>query len=151
MTDVYIGIGSNLGNRRENIEKACARLEERYTIVRKSEIYETVPVGFQYQNLFLNCVVHVETDLGSMELLRFLQKIEDRLKRTRIIKNGPRIIDLDILFYGNRVIDTDELTVPHPQMHKRTFVLAPLNEIAPDFVHPMLKKTVRELLKEVRE
>ncbi len=151
MTDVYIGIGSNVGDRKKNIRRALELLEEESTIIKKSPIHETEPEGFAYQNLFLNCVVHVETNHDPMTLLEFLQDVEKRLKRVETMKNGPRTIDLDILFYGENIIDTDELTVPHPQLHTRTFVLIPLNEIAPDLVHPVLKKTVREILEDLKE
>ncbi|MEA1994291.1 MAG: 2-amino-4-hydroxy-6-hydroxymethyldihydropteridine diphosphokinase [Euryarchaeota archaeon] len=145
MAEVFIGIGSNLGNREEHIARALHFLGKRCDIIKKSSLYETAPVGYKDQRSFLNGVVKMETALRPEELLHFLQKIEKKLGRIKTIKNGPRTIDLDILFYNDIIIDTEELTVPHPKLHKRLFVLEPFNEIEPEFVHPVLKKTVGEL------
>jgi len=146
MVNVYIGIGSNLGDRLANIDKALSLLSSKCKIIKKSSIHETEPVGYKEQGKFLNGVVSVETELKADELMEFLLDIEKKLGRIREIKNGPRIIDLDILFYGDEVIDSDKLIVPHPKLHERLFVLEPLNEIAPEFIHPVLKKSVKELL-----
>jgi len=141
----YIGIGSNLGNRGKNMEEAITLLKEKCGILKSSSIYETEPVGFKDQYWFFNCVVKVDTNLKPIELLDFLQSIEKRLKRVKTIKNGPRTIDLDILFYGDEIINNGRLIVPHPRLHERLFVLIPLKEIAPDLMHPVLKKTILQL------
>lgn len=149
MVKAFIAFGSNRGNREENIDRALTLLKKRCTIIKKSSVHETTPVGYTDQRNFLNGVLMVETALSPEELLHFLQKIEKMLGRIRRIKNGPRTIDLDILFYNDVIIDTEDLTVPHPRIHKRLFVLEPLSEIAPGFVHPVLEKTIRELRNEL--
>ena len=111
-----------------------------------SNIYETSPVGYISQPNFYNLVVEIETVYSPERLFKELMKIEKKLKRLRIKKNGPRTIDLDVLFYNNRIIKSKELIIPHPRLHKRAFVLVPLNEIAPNFVHQILKKSVSQLL-----
>lgn len=151
MAIVYIGIGSNLGDREKNINGALNLLKENCKIIKGSSLYETEPVGIKGQDLFLNGVVEIETELSPKELLLFLQSIEKKLKRVRVIKNGPRTIDLDILFYGSKVINEPDLTVPHPRLHERLFVLMPLEEIAPGFIHPALKKSISCLVKDLRK
>jgi len=146
MTEVYIGLGSNLTNKEENIKKAINLLEQKCKILKLSSLYKTEPVGYKNQDWFLNCVVKVKTGLGPKKLLVFLQSIEKRLKRVKTIKNGPRVIDLDILFYGKKIINESRLVIPHPQLHKRLFVLRPLQNLCPDFIHPVLQKSVNELL-----
>ncbi|MCQ9207146.1 MAG: 2-amino-4-hydroxy-6-hydroxymethyldihydropteridine diphosphokinase [Omnitrophica bacterium] len=128
---VYIGIGSNLGDRKANIEKAMRLLGliKGLKFDRASSIYETEPVGGPPQNKFLNGALRVKTSLGPFRLLAELKKIEKRLGRKRGIKNGPRTIDLDILLYGNKKVNTKILKVPHPKMHKREFVLRGLREL----------------------
>lgn len=145
MTHSFIGIGSNLGNKEENIRKAVELIKKKCKILKKSSLYETEPIGFKKQDWFLNSVVEIETGLKPIELLEFLQSIEKNLKRAKTIKYGPRIIDLDILFYGNEILKEKNLVVPHPRLHERLFVLEPLKEIAPRFVHPVLKKKIDEL------
>ncbi|MFH1791508.1 MAG: 2-amino-4-hydroxy-6-hydroxymethyldihydropteridine diphosphokinase [Candidatus Omnitrophota bacterium] len=134
MAKVYIGIGSNLGQRNENIEFAIRELEKTGVIrVRKtSSIYETEPVGGPPQGRFLNGVMEIDTDLPPTMLLERLQDIESRMGRVRQEVDGPRIIDLDILLYDDQVFETPELTIPHPRMSRREFVLKGLREIAPD-------------------
>ncbi len=131
----YLGLGSNLGNRLSYLEKAIEMIKKLpLTQVKKiSSIYETEPVGFKPQDYFLNCVVEISTDLSPHELLKKLQEIERLLGRNREkeIRWGPRTIDIDILFYGDLKIDTQDLKIPHPQVFKREFVLKPLREIAP--------------------
>ena len=146
MVEVYIGIGSNLGNKEKNIEKAIELLKEKCKILEVSSIYKTEPVGYKAQDWFLNCAAKIDTDLKPEDLLKFFQFIEKTLGRIRTIKNGPRTIDLDIIFYGSRIIKTKKLTIPHPRMHKRMFVLEPLNELCPDFVHPELGKSIKYLV-----
>lgn len=151
MADVFIGIGSNIGDREENIRKAISLIKEKCKILKMSPLYETEPVGYRKQGWFLNCAVKVKTDLKPQKLLEFLQSIEKRLGRVRTIKNGPRTIDLDILFYGKKIINEDNLIVPHPRLHERLFVLEPLNDICPDFVHPILKKSIKGLYSVVKK
>lgn len=145
MIDVYIGLGSNLGQKEENIKKAIDLLKKECTIVKISSLYETEPVGYENQDWFLNAVVKLETRLEPIELLTFAQDIEKILGRKRIIKNGPRTIDIDILFYEDQVLHEETLILPHPRLHERGFVLVPLLEIEPDFLHPIFKKTIAEL------
>ena len=145
MTDVYIGIGSNLGNKEENIKKAIDLLKEKCKILKVSALYQTEPMYYKNQDWFLNCAIKMETGLKPQELLEFLQSIEKKLGRVMTIKNGPRVIDLDILFYGSEIIKSNNLAIPHPKLHERLFVLEPLKEICPNFVHPALKRSVSEL------
>lgn len=150
MHKVFIAIGSNIGDRRKNIETALKKIEESgLNIIKKSSIIETEPYGYKDQDKFLNGVVLVETDLNPFELLELLLNIEKEMGRERKIKWGPRNIDLDIIFYDDLVIDTENLKIPHPDAHNRTFVMGPISEIAPDFVHPVLKKKVKEIYKEL--
>ena len=151
MSTVYIGIGSNLGDREKHIEDATRRVRELPGVVevRGSSLYETEPVGGPPQGPFLNGALCVETALEPLDLLRGLQAIEAGLKRERVVKWGPRTIDLDILLFDDLVLQTPDLIIPHPLMHERDFVLRPLNEIAPDVVHPVLELTTAELLSEL--
>jgi 2-amino-4-hydroxy-6-hydroxymethyldihydropteridine diphosphokinase len=144
----YIGIGSNLGDSLENCRAAIRVMaaDTRNQIVRISPFYRTEPAGKIDQNWFINAVVAVKTSLSPRDLLRFLQNIEREMGRVRKERWGPRIIDLDILIYENQVIQNEELRVPHPRIHERRFVLAPLNDIAPELRHPLLEKTISQLL-----
>jgi 2-amino-4-hydroxy-6-hydroxymethyldihydropteridine diphosphokinase len=147
MSTAYISIGSNLGNRQNNCERALSLLGKRgITIVKRSSMIETEPWGFKDQPKFINLVVEIQTELEPGELLRSLKEIESELGRTEAVRWGPRSIDLDILFYDDAVINSPELVIPHPHIQGREFVLRPLYEIAPDKVHPVLKKSVGELL-----
>ena len=149
MTDVYLAIGSNMGDRQNNIARAMQFLNEHEEIevVAASALMESDPEDGAGQEKFLNGAVHVRTELAPLELLSQLKMIERRLGRQKGPANSPRPMDLDILFYDDVVIvEGKTLSVPHPRLEKRLFVLKPLSEIAPDFVHPRLKKTVRELL-----
>ena len=139
MAIVYIGVGSNLGDRLENIRTAFELLERSFIhIIKTSSIIETDPVGGPAQGKFLNCVIKTETILSPEELLRTLHEIEQKLGRTREEVNGPRTIDLDILLYDDLVRSAPELTIPHPRMLERSFVLEPLKEIEPDLVESLL-------------
>lgn len=147
--EVYLGIGSNMGDKEENIKKAIALLEadEKVRVCRVSQLIETEPVGYTAQDNFLNGVVKIETLRSPDELLALIGEIECALKRERLIHWGPRTIDLDILLYEDRIIETKDLTVPHIEMTNRRFVLEPLCEIAPYKKHPVFGKTVLELKK----
>jgi 2-amino-4-hydroxy-6-hydroxymethyldihydropteridine diphosphokinase len=146
MPIVYIGIGSNLGDRQNNCLKAIALLQAGgVKVLKRSSLHETEPWGIKEQPRFVNMAVEAETDMTPREFLSFLQKIEDRMGRTRTVKWGPRTIDLDILFYGDMIIREPDLEIPHPLMHTRDFVLKPLCEIAAQKVHPLFHNTVAEL------
>jgi 2-amino-4-hydroxy-6-hydroxymethyldihydropteridine diphosphokinase len=147
---VFIGLGSNMGNREELLKKALERIEKVLPIQAVSSLYETEPVGYEAQGWFFNMAIHGTTRLFPDVLLERLLDIETDLGRQRAMANGPRTIDLDILFYGGAVIANGQLTVPHPRLHERAFVLAPLAEIAPAFEHPVLHKNMAALLAEVR-
>ncbi|HQJ32235.1 MAG TPA: 2-amino-4-hydroxy-6-hydroxymethyldihydropteridine diphosphokinase [Anaerolineaceae bacterium] len=146
MIQVFLGIGTNLGDRERNLQEARAALSQRLEILKESSIYQTAPWGYLDQPAFLNQVIEAQTDLSSLNLLDFLKQTEKQLGRQANFRFGPRLIDLDILFYGNRIIQTPRLQVPHPRLTERAFVLKPLAEIAPEFVHPQNKQTVTQLL-----
>jgi 2-amino-4-hydroxy-6-hydroxymethyldihydropteridine diphosphokinase len=150
MPSVYIGIGSNLGNREENCKKAVKLLiENDIKVVKLSSKIETEPWGIKEQPKFINMAAKIETDIGPVELLRLFKKIESTMGRTPGMGWGPRVIDIDILLYNDLVIKTPELEIPHPHMQDRDFVLRPLAEIAPHKIHPVLKKSIKELLDEL--
>ncbi|MFH2144936.1 MAG: 2-amino-4-hydroxy-6-hydroxymethyldihydropteridine diphosphokinase [Candidatus Omnitrophota bacterium] len=149
----YIGIGSNLGRRKLNIQNALSLLTRKNTVklLKISSFYETKPVGGPKQPEFLNAAAVVRTELLPKQLLSLLKDIEKRLGRNfNSVRWGPRLIDLDILFYDKRVMRTKDLTVPHPQVTERLFVLRPLAQIAPRYKHPNFKKTVKKLLDELK-
>ena len=144
--EAYLGLGSNLGDREQNLERSVGLLERVAAPVAVSSVYETRPRGYVDQPDFLNLACRVETALSPEELLRAVQAIEVLIGREPTFRYGPRIIDVDILLYGDRILATDGLRVPHPRLHERAFALAPLAEIAPELVHPGLDLSVRELL-----
>ena len=146
--EVYLGLGSNLGDRMGNLKSAVEKLSKRVAVEKISSAYETEPLYNTEQPMFLNAVIKGVTELDPLELLSFVKGIENDLGRQPGRRNAPRIIDIDILFYGKRVIQTGELTVPHPRIAERAFVLVPLAELAPKLVHPQLKRSVSELLAE---
>jgi 2-amino-4-hydroxy-6-hydroxymethyldihydropteridine diphosphokinase len=134
VSKIYLGLGTNLGNTESNLEQALHFLSENITILKKSSIYETEPVGFKDQPWFLNMVIEAETDLPPEDLLCFTQNIEQKMKRVKIIVNGPRIIDIDILLYSDESVKTENLVIPHPGMLQRAFVMVPLHEISPELI-----------------
>jgi 2-amino-4-hydroxy-6-hydroxymethyldihydropteridine diphosphokinase len=147
MNKVWIALGSNMGEGRKNLDLAIKMMNERGVLVEKVSTYiETEPYGYTEQDNFVNAVCIAETNLSPRELLETLLKIELNMGRVRIIKWGPRIIDLDILFYEDLIIDEEDLKVPHIEIQKRSFVLEPMNEISPDKIHPVFKKSVNQLL-----
>lgn len=146
---VYIGLGTNKGDRLQNLCSARAALPPQVTILAQSSVYETEPWGYEDQECFLNQVVRAETRLAPQGLLTYLKEIEEKLGRKPTFRMGPRLIDLDILFYGDLVLDTEHLTIPHPRIPERAFVLVPLAEIAPHFVHPGLEKPISALVEKV--
>jgi 2-amino-4-hydroxy-6-hydroxymethyldihydropteridine diphosphokinase len=144
---VYFSLGSNIGDREANLRAGIAALAGTgVRVTRVSAFYETEPVDYLEQAWFLNCVVEGKTEVQALELLRKLREIETRMGSKKLVAKGPRLMDMDILLYGQETIDTAELQVPHPRMHLRRFVLVPLAEIAAEVLHPGLKMTVKELL-----
>ena len=143
----YIGVGSNMGDALKSCKGAMAMLckTKDVQLIDSASFYRTEPVGIEKQNWFVNTVIEVKTTLSARSLLNRVQDIENYMGRKRDIKNGPRVIDLDILLYGQDVINEADLTVPHPEMHKRRFVLEPLCEIASYFIHPAFGISVRGL------
>jgi 2-amino-4-hydroxy-6-hydroxymethyldihydropteridine diphosphokinase len=150
MSTVFIGIGSNLGNREQNCTSAIKLLiENGLKVTKMSRKFETEPWGVENQPRFINMAVKAETVLEPLKLLAMLKDIESRLGRKSDIRWGPRIIDLDILFYDDIVIKTPELNIPHPGISERVFVLRPLSEIAPDKIHPVLQKSIKKMFDEI--
>ncbi len=147
---VFLALGSNLGDRKANLEKALQLLGERLSMERLSSLYESEPVGLKEQPLFLNAVCSVKTDIGPFQLLSLLKGVEVALGRVPGFPDAPRLIDLDILFYGNLVIKTDHLVIPHPRLEERAFVLIPLAEIAPDLIHPVSGRSIEDLLTSIK-
>jgi 2-amino-4-hydroxy-6-hydroxymethyldihydropteridine diphosphokinase len=147
MKRIFLGLGSNLGNREANLGRALAELEgPRLHLLRTSGIYETEPIGFLDQGWFLNLAAEFDTDLFPKQLLARLKRVERSMGRQRSVKDGPRIIDIDILLYGASVIQSDELEIPHPRYRERRFALAPLAELAPAMKDPVTGRTMADLL-----
>lgn len=145
MRNIYLGLGTNLGNRRQNLAKAAAGLEEVMQVTAVSPIYASEPWGFTQQPDFLNMCLAGRTNLSPTELLSFIKNLENEIGRQKTLKWGPRLIDIDILLYADWIIQTDDLTIPHAFMTERAFVLRPLADIAPDLTHPVNGLTVAEM------
>ncbi len=144
---VYLSLGSNVGEREKNIINALRLLKLKgIELTRLSSLYETEPVGMEDQPLFYNMVMQGTSPYGPEKLLKVIKEIELEIGRVWTQKWGPRAIDIDILFFNDQIINRDELIIPHPELHKRDFVLIPMAEIEPEFVHPILKKTIEEIL-----
>src|SRR6266508_710369 len=142
---VYLALGSNLDDRLANLKQAIASLTPQMEVKAKSKVYETPPWGYEDQPKFLNQVIKAKTYLDPEPLLKHLKRLELALGRKESFPNGPRLIDMDILFYDDLVLNSPSLVIPHPRLHERGFVLLPLMEIAPDLIHPVNKKSVREM------
>ncbi|MDW7651368.1 MAG: 2-amino-4-hydroxy-6-hydroxymethyldihydropteridine diphosphokinase [Bacillota bacterium] len=153
MARAFLGLGSNMGDRQKELDFAIGRLREhpQITLVRAADYLETDPVGYLDQDKFLNSAAEIETSLSPYQLLAVLQKIEHDAGRIRTIRWGPRTLDIDILLYEDLVLDDPDLTIPHPRMREREFVLLPLSEIAPDAVVPPENLTVSQLLRQYRQ
>lgn len=146
---VYIVLGTNLGDRFANLRAAIESMPPEVAVLAESQIYETPPWGYEDQPAFLNMVVKAETDLEPESLLKYLKQLEAELGREQNFRWGPRLIDLDILFYDDLVIDTPPLVIPHPRLHERAFVLVPLMEVAPDLIHPIFHRRISDFLAEL--
>src|SRR3989344_580770 len=145
-SEIYLGLGSNIGEREANLRAALEKLSAVLTIEKVSSIYETEPKHVLAQPRFLNIALKGSTKLDARELLQFIKKIEQEMGRLGGERFGPRIIDIDIIFYGQEIVDEPDLVIPHPRLALRVFVLAPLNDIAPDLRHPLLGSTIKDIL-----
>ena len=150
-TIVYLSLGSNVGDREAQLRNAQARLSAIGRVIAASSFYETEPVDFTRQSWFLNCAIAIETNNTPQQVMSAILCIEEKMGRRRVQKKGPRSIDIDILLFADTIVESKELTIPHPAMHHRRFVLEPLAEIAPDVLHPVFRKTIHELLDHLPE
>lgn len=146
---IFIGLGTNLGDREANLRRAIQSLSPEVSVVQESSLYQTPPWGFEDQPDFYNQVIEARTELSPRALLFFLKTIERQMGREKTFRYGPRLIDLDILFFGQQVLCEEAIQIPHPRLEERAFVLVPLQEIAPQFVHPVLKQSITDLLARV--
>jgi len=143
---VYLALGSNVGNRAAHLREALSALPPQLEVKAKSKIYETLPWGYTEQGKFLNQVVRAVTYVEPELLLKHLKRLEVALGRVETFINGPRVIDMDILFYDDQIIESPAVTIPHPRIHERGFVLQPLMDLAPDLIHPIKRQSIRELI-----
>ena len=141
-------MGGNLGDRLENFSLATNALKKFMIIISESLVYETAAWGIINQPSFLNKVLFVETELSAFELLQALLEIEEHIGRKRLVKFGPRLIDIDILFFNDEIVESEKLIIPHPEIQNRRFALIPMNEVAPTLKHPVLKKSINQLLQD---
>ncbi|PKO02720.1 MAG: 2-amino-4-hydroxy-6-hydroxymethyldihydropteridine diphosphokinase [Chloroflexi bacterium HGW-Chloroflexi-5] len=148
-TQVILALGSNLGDRFENLQQALKDISLRVSIIKISSVYETPPWGYSDQPVFFNQVLSGNTSLNPVELLTFVKNIENSMGRVKNFQNGPRLIDIDILLFGEKIIDSEKLVIPHPRMLERGFVMLPLAEIEPELIIPGTNKKVLELLQNV--
>lgn len=144
---IFLGLGSNVGDKKSNIKKAIKFLEEKVDNIIVAPIYETKPWGYKNQDNFFNTALRGETSLLPFQLLNFIKEVEKKVGRKKRFRYGPREIDIDILFYDNLFLKNKRIEIPHPQLHKRDFVLKPLLDLETDFIHPVFKKTIQELYK----
>jgi 2-amino-4-hydroxy-6-hydroxymethyldihydropteridine diphosphokinase len=149
MAQIFLALGSNLGNRKQNLEKALNYIAEKVTIDMLSPVYESDPIGYTEQPLFLNAVLGGTTVLKPLELLKFIKDIEQKMGRQSSFPNAPRLIDIDVLFYDAKMINKPELTIPHPRLTIRAFVMVPLADLAPELVHPGNNRPVKTLLEDL--
>ena len=147
--NIYLALGTNTGDRLANLRAAIDSLPPQVLVCAQSSIYETEPWGYTDQPAFLNMALHAETDFSPLELLTHLKLLEQTLGRVPSFRNGPRLIDMDILFYDDLILETPTLVIPHPRLHERAFVLVPLMDIAPGLVHPGLSRSVAQLVETV--
>lgn len=145
MHKVFLGLGANVGDKKKNLEKAIGLLSEKIINIQSSKFYETEPWGYKEQDNFLNAAIRGETSLLPIELLKFVKDVETRVGRIERFKWGPREIDIDILFYDDLIFKNEDIEIPHPRLHERDFVLKPLMDLDPNFVHPIFKKTIRHI------
>ena len=143
--EVYLSLGSNLGDRRANLKKALRLLSEGVEIVKVSSVYDTEPIDVGEQQRFLNLMCCVNTNISPVQLLSFIKDIESSMGRDLSLRNVPRVVDIDIIFYGDIIIESPELVIPHPRMRERAFVLVPFAEIAPEVVHPITGERIGDL------
>ena len=152
MNQVFLQLGSNVGDREQLLFDATTIITDKIgTVVSKSKVYESTPWRVEAQENYLNQIVKIETGFTPEETLQFALDIEEELGRVRVEKWGERLIDIDIIFFNNEIIETSDLCIPHKHMHERNFVLGPLNEIAPEYIHPKYKKTIAELLEQSKD
>jgi 2-amino-4-hydroxy-6-hydroxymethyldihydropteridine diphosphokinase len=152
MSSVVILIGSNMGERMNHLERACVEIErELGKIIQRSSIYETAPWGNIDQEKFLNRIIKIHSSIGAEQMMERILLIEKKMGRVRTKKWEPRMIDIDILFYDNEIISTDNLVIPHPGLHLRKFTLVPLAELMPGYIHPVLKKSISDLLHDLND
>ncbi|WP_028951284.1 2-amino-4-hydroxy-6-hydroxymethyldihydropteridine diphosphokinase [Sulfurihydrogenibium subterraneum] len=150
MNKVFLGLGSNVGDRLTNLVKAIEILSDKIQILKISKIYETKPVGVENQPDFLNMAVMGQTDLDHISLFEFVKDVEKQVGRVYRYRWGPREIDIDILFFNDLIYKSQDLEIPHPRLHERDFVLKPLMDLQPDFIHPVFKKSVKELYEDLK-